>query len=113
MHELSIVENIVNTTLLFTSDHGIDKVSFLTVQVGALTGVEPPYLKMYYGDLTAGTALEGSELRIEEISPEAFCRCCGEVFNPEQTKQSCPACGAADYEILHGEELTVKELGFV
>ena len=113
MHELSIVENIVNTTLVFTKDHQIDKVSFITVQVGALTGVEPPYLQMYYGDLTSGTALEGSELKIEEIQPEAFCRCCGEVFNPEEEARICPGCGMADYEILHGKELTVKELGFM
>ena len=113
MHELSIVENIVNTTLLFTKDHSIDKVSFLTVQVGKLTGVEPPYLQMYYGDLTRGTAMEGSELKIEEIAPEAFCRFCGEVFNPEEEERICPGCGMTDYEILHGEELTIKELGFV
>ena len=112
MHELSIVENIVNTTLLFAKDRDIDKISFLTVQVGALTGVEPPFLQMYYGDLTKGTALDGSELRVEEIAPEAFCRCCGEVFNPEEEKRICPGCGMGDYEILHGEELTIKELGF-
>ena len=57
MHELSIVENIVSTTLQFTKEHQIDRVSFLTIQVGKLTGVEPPYLHMYYGDLTKDTAL--------------------------------------------------------
>ena len=112
MHEISIVENIVNTTLQFTNEHTIEKVSFLTVQVGKLTGVEPPYLQMYYGDLTKGSALEGSELKIEEIDPEAFCRTCGEVFNPEEEERICPGCGMTDYEILHGKELTVKELGF-
>ena len=112
MHELSIVENIVSTTLQFTNEHKIEKVSFLTVQVGKLTGVEPPYLQMYYEDLTKGNALEGSELKIEEIEPEAFCRCCGEVFNPEEEERICLGCGMADYEILHGKELTVKELGF-
>ena len=70
MHELSIVENIVSTTLQFTKEHQIDRVSFLTIQVGKLTGVEPPYLHMYYGDLTKDTALEGSELKVEEILPE-------------------------------------------
>ena len=112
MHELSIVENIVSTTLQFTKEHQIDRVSFLTIPVGKLTGVEPPYLHMYYGDLTKDTALEGSELKVEEIEPEAFCRCCGEVFNPEDAERICPGCGMSDYEILQGKELTVKELGF-
>ena len=48
----------------------------------------------------------------EEIDPEAFCRCCGEVFNPEEEQRVCPGCGMGDYELLHGKELTVKELGF-
>ena len=24
----------------------------------------------------------------------------------------CPACGAEDYELLHGRELTIKDMGF-
>ncbi len=95
-----------------TKDHNIDSVSFLTVQVGALTGVEPPYLQMYYGDLTKDTVMEGSELKIEVVEPSAFCRCCGEVFNPDEEERICPGCGMSDYEILHGKELSIKELGF-
>ncbi len=113
MHELSIVESIVGTADGFAREHGIEKVSYITVQVGALTGVIPHYLTMYYTDISKGTALEGSELKIEQVAAEAFCRSCGEVFDPSGESHCCPACGADDHELLHGMELTVKDMGFV
>ena len=113
MHELSIVESMVSTADSFAREHDIKNVKKLTVQVGALTGVVPRYLTMYYGDVTEGTSLEGSELEIEEIPAEAFCRGCGEVFNPEETEEKCPACGYGSYDVLHGKELTIKEIAYI
>ena len=113
MHELSIVESMVGTASGFAAEHDIKKVSYITVQIGALTGVIPHYLTMYYADVTQGTPLEGSELKIEEVAAEAFCRACGEVFDPTNETHCCPACGAEDYELLHGKELTIKDMGFM
>ena len=113
MHEFSIVENMVRTAERFAGEHGIGRVRRLTVQIGALTGVIPEYVRMYYADLTKDTALDGSELVIEEIPAEAFCRGCGEVFNPVETEQACPVCHGKNFEVLHGEELTVKDMGFM
>lgn len=113
MHEFSIVENMVRTAESFANEHNIKHVSCLTIRIGALTGVISEYVSMYYKDLTPGTALEGSELKVEEVSAEAFCKICGEVFDPTESEQKCPACGKSNYEILHGEELTVKEMGYM
>lgn len=113
MHELSIVESMVSTADDFAKQHQIEKVSYITVQIGALTGVIPHYLTMYYADVSRGTALEGSELKIEQVAAEAFCRACGEMFNPTNETHCCPACGAEDYELLHGRELTIKDMGFM
>lgn len=113
MHEFSIVENMVRTADSFAMEHDIEHVSCLTVKIGALTGVITEYVNMYYGDLTLGTALEGSELKVEEIAAEAFCKSCGEVFDPTKSEQKCPACHKSNYEILHGEELTMKDIGYL
>ena len=113
MHEFSIVENIVRTADSFAKEHDIKHVSCLTVKIGVLTGVITEYVNMYYADLTPGTSLEGSELKVEEVAAEAFCKSCGEVFDPTKSEQKCPTCGKLNYEILHGEELTVKDLGYM
>ena len=115
MHELSIVQNIVETADAFARENEIRNIQFLTVTIGANTGVIPRYVRMYYKDLCADTALEGSELRIEEMESECFCRECGEVFKPGKKQPqliTCPACGGDDLEVLHGNELMIKEIGY-
>ena len=112
MHELSIVQNIVETTEQFAKENNIPHVDKLTLQVGNATGVIPKYLHMYYSEVCAGTLLDGSELEVEEIEAEAFCKNCGEVFYPFRTRQVCPACNMETYDLIHGEELMIKEIGF-
>lgn len=111
MHELSIVESIVKTADSFAREHKIEHVRFLTIQIGVLTGVIPQYVSMYYSDLAEGTALEGSELKIEEVEAAAFCRSCGELFDPTETER-CPVCRKDNYDVLHGKELSIKDMGF-
>ena len=67
---------------------------------------------MYYDEVCAGTRLENSELKVEEIEAEAFCKNCGEVFLPFRTRQVCPHCNMESYELISGEELRIKEIGF-
>lgn len=118
MHELSIVQNIVTTTSDFCKENNIDSVSFLTLVIGQHTGVIPKYVRMYYDDFTKDTVLEGSDLRIEEVSTEYFCRDCGHVFepdyknNPHLIAYKCPECDSNDLECIAGDELIIKEVGY-
>lgn len=113
MHELSIVESIVKTSDSFAKQQGINHVKQLTVQVGALTGVIPKYLQMYYSDISKGSSLEDSQLIIEEIPAEAFCKSCGNVFDPTLDNGHCPDCGSSENDTLHGHELNIKEMGYM
>ena len=119
MHELSVVQSIVQTTSGILSERGIEKASFLTLVIGAHTGIIPKYVKMYYNDVCEGTPLEGSELRIESVDTEYFCRDCGHVFRSERSghdhhapEERCPACSSADLEVIAGDELMIKEVGY-
>ncbi len=113
MHELSVVENIVRTCDAYARSNNAEQVKFITVQIGLAGSVIPKYVRMYYDDVCEGTLLEGSELKIEEIEAEAFCRNCGNIFNPMKTRETCLKCNCSDYELIHGEELTIKEIGFI
>ena len=113
MHELSIVQSFVSMAEQYAIDNNAKAVKFVTLEIGAMTGVVPHYVRDYYDDVVEGTALEGSELKIEEIPAEAFCKSCGEVFSPTEERHDCPACGKENLEVLHGYELTVKDMGFV
>lgn len=119
MHELSVVQSIVNTTIDFTQENHIDNVKYLKLVIGKHTGVIPKYVRMYYNDLCEGTILEGSQLKIEEIATEYFCRDCGYVFKPTTSEDHhhfndihCPDCHSNDIECISGDELMIKEIGY-
>ena len=113
MHELSIVQNIVETTCTIAEERGIGHVSYVTLLIGDATGIEAKYVRMYYPEVVEGTALEGSEVRIEEVAEEAFCKGCGNLFAPSKTGRRCPECGKSSYDLLSGNELTIKEIAYL
>lgn len=116
MHELSVVEKIVETVDTFAMERGIDQIKMVTLNIGVCTGVLPEYVHMYYQDLSDGTTLKGSELIIEETEAEAFCKNCGCIYQPNVNDNDlvmvCPDCGSNAYDLLSGDELTIKEIGF-
>lgn len=118
MHELSIVQNIVETADAIVKERDLKNVKFIVLSIGENTGIMPRYVNMYYKEVCEGTSIEGSEIRIEEIPTECFCKDCGEVFYPMRKNHHasnhyhCPKCHSDDLEILRGNELTIKEIGF-
>lgn len=112
MHELSIVQSLVTMADGYARENNAKSVKYLVLEIGQMTGVIPRYVADYYGDVCQGTLLEGSELRIEEVAPLAFCRECGNTFSPTEQGQPCPACGQSNSEIIVGDKLLLKEMAF-
>ena len=112
MHELTIVQKFVDTTNSMAEQRGIRKVERVTLDVGALTGVIPKYVRMYYDEVCEDTRLEGSELVINFLEAEAFCRGCGHIYDPKKTNDRCPECNDTDKEILQGKELRVRDIAY-
>ena len=118
MHELSVVQSIVKTTSDFLDENNIEHIQFLTLIIGENTGVIPKYVRMYYNEVCENTKLEGSELRIEEVGTEYFCKDCGHVFKPVYSdhhhlnQEHCPECHSEDLEVIAGDELMIKEVGY-
>lgn len=112
MHELTIVQNFVGTTDEEAAKRGIQHVERVTLNVGALTGVIPKYIRMYYDEVCEGTRLEGSTLGINFLDAEAFCRGCGTLYDPTKTDDKCPSCGDTDKEIIQGRELMVRDIAY-
>ena len=119
MHELSVVQKFVETADAFAREKNISNVKMVKLVIGKHTGVLPKYVEMYFESLREGTTLAEAELVIEESPIECFCKNCGTVYQPPETENhheepnlTCPGCGKEDFELLSGEELTIKEIGF-
>lgn len=112
MHELGIVQHFVDLAERYVKEAGENEAAFVTLQVGELTGVVPRYVQMYYPIVVQGTLLAGSELRVELVEAEALCKDCGEIYHYPPQGSCCPKCGSINREIITGQTLLLKEIGF-
>lgn len=110
MHELSIAMSIVDMAEEeATQRHG--RVVAVHLRLGQLSGVVKDALLSCYGMASAGTLLEGSELRVEEVPVEIFCGACNapRVLSSMQWF-ACPVCGTPSAAVVRGKELEVSAL---
>jgi hydrogenase nickel incorporation protein HypA/HybF len=111
MHELSIAMSIVDMAQEEAERHGSAQVIAVHLRLGKLSGVVKEALLSSYEMACAATALEGSQLLIEEIPVEVFCpRCEGPRALDSLQWFCCPECGTATPTVLHGKELEVVAL---
>ena len=94
--------------------HPAATVSAVHLRLGALAGVAKEALLFSYQLAAEGTALEGSQLLIEDAPVEVFCPVCRER-RPIRSLQSfcCAECGAPATEIVQGREMEVTALEIV
>ncbi len=109
MHELAITQSVVDAVLDRT---GQRKVTTVRLKVGRLSGVVPDAMRFCFDLVTAGTALEGADLEIEEPAGRASCRTCGSDFAVSDPILLCD-CGSADVEVKSGRELLVSSVEVV
>ena len=107
MHELALAEAIVDVVVRHARGRRVTRVE---VAVGHLRQVVPSSLSFSFELLAQGTPAEGAELVLEEVPAAGSCRACGHEGRLTGFPLLCRACGAADIEVVAGEELRVEAL---
>ncbi len=110
MHELGICDALLKLVDKVAQEEELDGVVSFTVEVGALSGVVPAYLKDCWVAVAEGTAYEKTELITETVPGEAQCLDCGERFPADLNHLACPKCSGTKLTPLSGRELTLKEI---
>jgi len=107
MHELSIAQAIMDVAARHAAGRTDARVE---VRIGHLRQVVPDALDFAFTLVTAGTALDGAELVLEEVPARGRCRVCGADSVLHGFPLTCARCGALDVELRAGEELTVEAI---
>ena len=110
MHELGIMFHVVQQVTQIVEDNQLTKVDTLVLQVGEYSSVIPKYLEACYPAAVDGTKLEETKLKIEILPANGLCSECGTVFNLKKNNETCPDCGAGEFEVLGGREFFIKEI---
>jgi hydrogenase nickel incorporation protein HypA/HybF len=110
MHELSLAGGILRVVEQSQQREGFSRVSRLTLEAGALSGVEVSALRFALEALASGTLLEGATIDIEEPPAAAWCMACAQAVTIRTRLDDCPRCGSAQVQPTGGHELKVREL---
>jgi hydrogenase nickel incorporation protein HypA/HybF len=111
MHELSMVESLLEELLKLRDEHGWDRIDAVHLKVGAMRQVIPEIMHFAFDISIKGTALEGAQLFLEEVSLKKKCSACGNIWTEKDAALFlCQNCGSADVELLEGMELEIESL---
>ena len=111
MHEISVLEKVVNTCRRVAAENDVSHISGVTLTIGELTGYIPYFFTEYFPIITKGEALfDGTELKIKEIKGEALCDECKTMYNVMKAEGKCPKCGSRCKTIIGGQEFRLDEL---
>lgn len=117
MHELSMADAIIKTTLEAAEKNQAEKIIEVTIEIGKLTMLNPEQLRFLLDVLVEDTLLQGSEIIIEEIPVEIECKSCDYKGSTDMDDSDhyllivkCPECGERDLVITAGRECNVKNI---
>ena len=112
MHEMSLVQSIMNIVEEERDRHKLDRVVRVTLMNGRLAGAVTDALEFAWEALRQGTEFEDCELKVVEVPLKVVCGRCGKDFEPEDTLyMPCPHCGLEfGHQVVEGKELYVANI---
>lgn len=110
MHELSIVENIIDITQKKAIEENFSIVKKIIIDIGELSCVSIEALEFCFDVACKNTVLERAELIVNSIKGMAKCKQCDIKFTLENIYDLCPQCDNNDIIIIAGKETRIKSL---
>jgi hydrogenase nickel incorporation protein HypA/HybF len=110
MHEVSIVEELLNIVSEKALDNNLKYVDKIHIKVGELSGVVEEALRFAFDCISEDTIAKGCELVIERIEATARCNRCKITYKINHFNKLCPQCRSFCDSILSGHELCVYSI---
>lgn len=110
MHELSIVQNILEIAEENAKTHNAKIIHEIELDVGELSGVEYDALVFAFENATKSEILKKTELKINKIPVIAVCNSCNHEFEECDYYTPCPKCNSFDINIVKGKEFKIKSI---
>lgn len=109
MHELSLIQSILEIVEREIEAHGVKRVERIRLKVGEMMGVEETSMQMAFEVLAEDTPMAGAALELDYIPAEAYCARCDHRYPAKRYRVTCPQCGGGG-QIVSGKELFVDSL---
>lgn len=113
MHEISVLYKAVELAEQTAKDNGIEHLSYITLEVGELSGYLPIFFEKYFPIvIEKRPVFQGCELKMIIARGEGLCLDCHAIYNVMKCEGKCPKCGSRYKKILGGQQFLLKEIGY-
>jgi len=110
MHELAVIEGIIETMTEVATANRLSRISRLDLVIGKLHQLIPEMLEFSFETCTQGTLAEKCKLVIEWRPAIVSCRDCTNRSEIIDNIFICPHCGSFNLNTESGKELYVKSI---
>ncbi len=110
MHELAITKSIVQFARDEAEKRSAVRITALTVALGALSGMVPDCMEMYFALLAEGTPAEGAKLHFRRIPALVRCPDCTRESELPDFRLRCPVCASRSVELISGREAYIDTM---
>lgn len=111
MHELSIVDGVLNAAIQTARASGASRIVSVTLRIGDMREVVPEALDFAWESLREDDPLTvDTELITQEVHPRSVCAQCGEEFDHDRFHCRCPKCGSGQTLTVRGRELDIVSI---
>jgi hydrogenase nickel incorporation protein HypA/HybF len=110
MHESHQVQKLIAEAGAMAASRKVSRPRVVTVRMGELLGFDDVSVGLHWEEMTQGTALEGSVLKIEPVPAKLKCPSCAQVFPKQGSNMSCPKCRVMGTPTPTGKEFSVVDI---
>lgn len=110
MHEISLLESVLDTLKLQAQQQNFQQVKEVTLEIGALSCVEAQALRFGFDVVMKGSLAEHAELHIIAIKGQGYCSACQATVELETLHDPCLKCGRFGIDVIAGDSMKIKQL---
>lgn len=111
MHELSLIQSLLEMVDELSIEKGFQRVGVLRLSFGQLSCADPQALQFAFDAESPGTRAEGAKLAFDILPGALYCLSCEEEHKMTARELQCPACGGTQVILTGGtEELKLMEM---
>jgi len=111
MHELSIVQSVVEAVTDSLAAYPGARVLEVRLRVGALAAVVEDSLQFCFGIATEDTPLDGARLIVHTLPVVMYCAACAVDVELDGVQSfRCPRCGEFCVDLRQGRELEIESV---
>ena len=110
MHELSLVQNLIEEILSLSKKEKAKSILSVTVSLGAVSGIAKDAFEFAFQEGADGTLLKNTKLIIEEVPLTVHCADCGKESHPEEFDIDCKLCKSSNVKVTAGKDFQLKDM---